>query len=112
MCVIRVYAVYAVYCIRTPRIFYFFCEGMGVAARRSGGRVRDTTRSRLSRPFGPGPVPLINQSIFRFHRRLLPATGVTLLIAFDLVTPIVISKPCVCPVPTRNGQRRGGASIW
>ena len=29
-----------------------------VAASRSGGRVRDTTRTRLSRPLGPGPVPL------------------------------------------------------
>ena len=34
-----------------------------VAASRSGGRVRDTTRKRLSRPLGPGPVPLIYLSI-------------------------------------------------
>ena len=34
-----------------------------VAASCSGGRVRDTTRTRLSRPFGPGPVPLIYLSI-------------------------------------------------
>ena len=34
-----------------------------VAASRSGGRVRDATRTRLSRPLGPGPVPLIYLSI-------------------------------------------------
>ena len=35
-----------------------------VAASRSGGHVRDTTRTRLSRPLGPGPVPLIYLSIY------------------------------------------------
>ena len=38
------------------------CEGMGgrELLACSGGRVRDTTRTRLSRPLGPGPVPLID----------------------------------------------------
>ena len=39
-----------------------------VAASRSGGRVRDATRTRLSRPLGPGPVPLIYLSIYYVHR--------------------------------------------
>ena len=42
-----------------------------VAASRSGGRVRDTTRTRLSRPLGPGPVPLIYLSISAIYNLII-----------------------------------------
>ena len=69
------------------------------AASRSGGRVRDTTRKRLSRPLGPGPVPLIylsicpvaaKQSIYRTR------TNYPTISAPRMIGRLLVRRRCLC----------------